>query len=441
VAAQLARLGAANVTITAFPDHPGQVSKIQAKGEKLQVTGKHYTGTYNVTATIDVSAAIRTADMIILSAPGPAFPAYVKALKEHGDVHKNQDLVVIAGSGFCLNYWKEFRDAPFRRIIETNESPFATKFEGNGVIDINLVKRQLKVSVFPVGPTAVPADIQGLFNGIMGNVTLQHVAPIQMATHSNWLVHLVPTLYNLGRLEDPKGARTSVEEEAYLGFLIRFGTILDLSPQEVTTFEAFVRKLVKGAYEEKEKVEYLRSLATIMARKDSFDAHTAYGVFLGHIAEKYFHYAQGITSVVSWVMEDIDLERQALLKSLGLPAASLLDDNNSDYNTHYLTNREYALALGRKYAKPTGAFTRYITGEIPALQTLVAMQKVQGVSAKQSISHLDLAIRYVRITRERLIKNMGEQEFVNQYGDISLEFSMPTYTHEDFIACGAKIST
>jgi D-nopaline dehydrogenase len=272
-----------------------------------------------------------------------------------------------------MNYASELNA---RRIVETNESPAATKWvENEGKIFIKALKSLIQVSSYPVIHNAgqaitIPVDVNNFLAILLPGITIKPVFPIAMPFWSNYLVHAVPTACNLGRI--PERER-------------------DLTPLAI--------KLRKQ----------------LQTKSDISRPYP------------FYFYGEGANVYVCRVQAGMDLERQALAKACGLKIGTLLDDNNGDYNTNYSTLREYNLAPSphnEQHVCPDSIDHRYFVEEVVSLEQLLAIAKIVGVSMPRT----EGLVHMIHDVREK------EPFETDQYKKIV------TFTRDTLASFGAKFA-
>lgn len=325
IAAVFASKGAA-VLLGALAGHPGNIPDIIAKGNKVEARGI-VNGTYNVTATTDLDAIVPVVKKLFLVVPSHAYKDYVNALKPYNDRLTETDLFVICGQGFSMLFDGELS---VKRIIETNESPYAAKRIEPAVVNIKEAKQLLQVSCHPIfqivvgGPPVLHSAIRRLIEALFPITPKLVASPaVRMAFWSNYIVHAVPAILNMGRLPDPADSRTAAEQASFD----------QLAPRGTGGFP-------------------------------------------------YFFYGEGTNTYATRIQTVVDDERRAVAAACGLNIGDLLSDNNGDYGTNFATLREYALAPfphNVQHVCPDSIEHRYYVEELGSLEQIIAIAELVKV--------------------------------------------------------------
>ncbi|MDR3332928.1 MAG: NAD/NADP octopine/nopaline dehydrogenase family protein [Synergistaceae bacterium] len=193
------------VSLFEHPDYPQKIRDINAKGNRVVLTGAiEATGTLK-TATTDMAEAVKGAEIIFLAAPTFAQgPIFEKALPCFED---GQTVVIIPGNFGSLALKKMMDKAGVKKrlfLAETDTLPYACRLIENGKSNVWGLKEYVSLATLPGSDyDAVVRNIEGVFP--VGTHKLPSVLGAGL-NNANMIVHCPTMLMNAGRIESEKGA-------------------------------------------------------------------------------------------------------------------------------------------------------------------------------------------------------------------------------------------
>ena len=310
-----------SVTLWAPERHPGAIPDILANDNNINAAGV-INGAYAITPTTDVGVVVRSAKLLFIVTRADVHDTYVSALEEHNDKLADTDLFVVCGQGFTMTYGDRLN---VKRILESSNSPAASKLTGPATVNIKEMKTEFQVSCYPIhrdaGRVSLPADLKDQLAKLLP-AQLVPCLPLQAAFASNYITHAVAAMFNIGRLRDPADALT---------------------------------ERAKG---------YLSELD----RRDP-------------PAGGYFFYGRGSNTYVNKVQEKVDAERRAVAAFCGIKLDTLLKECNDEYGTDYANLREYCLVPtphNVQFACPDAIEHRYYSEEMWPMEFVAALAGLVG---------------------------------------------------------------
>jgi len=189
-----------------FPEYDGNLTPIISQGG-IHVSGISRTGFAKVNlSTFDLSAAVKGADLIMVTTQALAHERVARELAPH--LSDGQTVVLWPGSGGTLVFRKVWDELKMERRVLLAEAvtfPYCCRrLKGPGTVNIHRVDGpRMLVAALPA--TDTPAILEALA-GSYADVVQPAVSVLEPALYNcNIIVHPVGALLNMGRIEFSKG--------------------------------------------------------------------------------------------------------------------------------------------------------------------------------------------------------------------------------------------
>ena len=188
-----------------FPEYAKNIKPIIEQGG-IKVTGIARTGFAKVTATTDISEAVKDVDLIMVATVALAHERIAKEIIPY--LSGGQTVVLWPGSGGTLSFrkvWDELRTDRRPFLAEAVTSPYCCRrIRGPGTVNIHRVDGpRMLLAALPASDTG---NVMKALIGTYADKVKPAVSILEPALYNpNIIVHPVGALLNMGRIEYAKG--------------------------------------------------------------------------------------------------------------------------------------------------------------------------------------------------------------------------------------------